>query len=71
VCDNHYIKILLIKWNEIKKNYVVHFTGSLNAACKLVQQCSANVSGCLVIMELEGLKGRDKVNFPVHSLLKF
>lgn len=45
--------------------------GSLNAACKLIEDSQGKVAGSLVIMELADLKGRDKVNYPVHSLMSF
>jgi adenine/guanine phosphoribosyltransferase-like PRPP-binding protein len=46
-------------------------SGSLNAACQLVQKLHATVLECLVIMELVDLKGRENVRAPVHSLLQF
>lgn len=45
------------------------FTGSLSASCQLISDLGAQVVECLVIMEIEALKGRAKIPAPVHSLL--
>jgi len=45
--------------------------GSLSAASTLITDCQAKVAGCLVVMELVDLKGRDKLKSPVHSLMSF
>ncbi|XP_065360416.1 adenine phosphoribosyltransferase [Calliphora vicina] len=45
--------------------------GSLEAAVKLVRKAGGEVVKCLVVMELEFLEGRKKVDGKVHSLLKY
>lgn len=47
--------------------------GSINAAIKLLQSCGAEVIGCLVIIELNSLKGRENIpkEVPIHSLLQY
>lgn len=45
--------------------------GSLEAAVKLVRKAGGEVVKCVVVMELEFLEGRKKVDSKVHSLLKY
>ncbi|XP_046389094.1 adenine phosphoribosyltransferase [Ischnura elegans] len=45
--------------------------GSLQAACELVKKVGAEVSECLVVMEIVDLKGRTRVPAPVFSLIQF
>lgn len=45
--------------------------GSLSAGIKLVEAVGGEVVECLVIMELVELKGRSKLNVPVHPILTF
>jgi len=45
--------------------------GSLVGACQLVRDVGAEVTACLVVMELEDLNGKSKVPVPFHSLMKF
>jgi len=45
--------------------------GSLEAASKLIVNSGGNVCGCLVVMELVELKGRDKIKHDVYSLMEF
>ncbi|XP_004933560.1 adenine phosphoribosyltransferase isoform X1 [Bombyx mori] len=47
--------------------------GSITAATKLLQTCGAEVLGCLVIIELKSLKGRENIpeGIPVHSLIQY
>ncbi|AZA11540.1 adenine phosphoribosyltransferase [Corynebacterium gerontici] len=35
--------------------------GTLSAAIKLIQQCGGEVVGCAVVLEVEGLSGRDRL----------
>lgn len=44
--------------------------GTLAAACKLLQQGGGIVVECLIVIELLGLHGRDKISSPIHSLVK-
>jgi len=46
--------------------------GTLQAACKLVEQAGGKVAGCLVLVELEFLKGREKLQpHDVFALIRF
>ncbi|XP_012060986.1 PREDICTED: adenine phosphoribosyltransferase [Atta cephalotes] len=45
--------------------------GSMAAAVQLVKSIGAEVIECIVIMELTLLKGRDKVDVPVHSFIQY
>ena len=44
--------------------------GTINCVNKLVKKSGKEVLGCLTIIELLDLKGRDKLEFPVESILK-
>ena len=44
--------------------------GTMAAAVKLVQSCGAKVIECHVVVELDDLKGRDKVGAPVSTLIQ-
>ena len=45
--------------------------GTLEATIKLVKQLGGEVVGVLVLMELQGLHGRDKIDCPVYSAIKY
>lgn len=46
--------------------------GTTQAVIKLINKVSAKIVGICVLIELEGLRGRDKLNpYPVESLIKF
>lgn len=46
--------------------------GSLKAAVELVEKSGGIVDGCLIIMELTSLKGRDNLSgIPIHSFLQY
>lgn len=45
--------------------------GSMQAAVNLIQAAGANVSHCIVIVEIEELHGREKLNVPIFSLVPF
>ena len=45
--------------------------GTLQAACHLVREAGGEVLECVLLVELEDLKGKDKVPSPCHSLVKF
>ncbi|KRT83297.1 hypothetical protein AMK59_3342 [Oryctes borbonicus] len=45
--------------------------GSLRASCKLIEKCEAVVVGCLVVIEIQALKGAEKVDAPLHSIIKY
>ncbi len=45
--------------------------GTLAASAKLVERLGGEVVGILTIMELMGLNGRDKLPYPIYSLIKY
>ncbi|XP_073988156.1 adenine phosphoribosyltransferase [Rhodnius prolixus] len=45
--------------------------GSLKASCDLLSSLKIEVAECLVIMELNDLRGRDNVPAPVYSMVQF
>ncbi|XP_068624116.1 adenine phosphoribosyltransferase [Battus philenor] len=47
--------------------------GSITATTKLLRSCGAEVIGCIVVMELVSLNGRDNIpeGIPVCSLIKY
>ena len=46
--------------------------GTAEATCKLISKLDGNIVGFTVLIELEFLKGRDKLNqYNVHSLVKY
>lgn len=47
------------------------FIGSMAAAVQLIKSVGADIIECLVIIELNFLKGRDKLGVPVHSLIQY
>jgi len=44
--------------------------GTMAAAVDLVKKVGGEVVSCWVVMELAGLKGRDKVHAPLHSVIQ-
>lgn len=44
--------------------------GTLSASVQLLQQAGYEVVGCLVVMEIKELKGRDKIEVPIKSLIE-
>jgi len=46
--------------------------GTAEATCKLVSKLKGNIVGFTVLIELEFLKGREKLkSYNVHSLVKY
>ncbi|XP_071526386.1 adenine phosphoribosyltransferase-like [Panulirus ornatus] len=45
--------------------------GTMKAACDLVKAMTGSVALCLVCIELEGLKGRNKLEDPCESVVRF
>jgi adenine phosphoribosyltransferase len=46
--------------------------GTMEAACRLVEQIGGEIVGCSFVVELPDLKGRDKLTrYPVNSLIQF
>jgi len=46
--------------------------GTMEAGCKLIEKAQGKVVGCAFVMELEFLKGRDKLQgYDIFSLLKY
>jgi adenine phosphoribosyltransferase len=70
---------LCVSTNIIKHGMKVHIHddllatgGSAQAAINLIEQCGATVSSLSFIVELENLKGNDKLfDIPHHSVIKY
>ncbi|XP_041376026.1 adenine phosphoribosyltransferase-like [Gigantopelta aegis] len=45
--------------------------GTMKAACELMTMVKAEILECLVVIELDFLKGRDKLTKPIHSLIHY
>ena len=45
--------------------------GTLAASAQLVERLGGEVAGVLTVMELMGLNGRDKLPYPVYSLIQY
>ena len=45
--------------------------GTAATTCKLVRRLGGNVIGCVFLVELVELGGRDRVGVPVESILEF
>ena len=45
--------------------------GTMNAAAQLFRQCGADVRGAACIVELTFLKGRDKLDIPITTLISY
>ncbi len=46
--------------------------GTVEACCRLLQNSDCEVVGCAFAIELEGLRGRDRLqDYPVYSVLKY
>lgn len=45
--------------------------GTASTTCKLVRRLGGTVVGCLFLVELDGLGGRDRLSCPVESILTF
>ncbi|GBQ25905.1 adenine phosphoribosyltransferase [Acetobacter estunensis NRIC 0472] len=45
--------------------------GTLAASIALLRKAGANVVGASVMIELAGLRGRDKIDVPLHALLTY
>jgi adenine phosphoribosyltransferase len=45
--------------------------GTANAAITLARELGAKVEGCAFLIELSGLKGRQKLDVPYYSLMNF
>lgn len=46
--------------------------GTVEACCKLLKKCGAEIVGCAFVIELLGLGGRDKISeYDVKSLMQF
>jgi len=45
--------------------------GTMNASAHLLRQAGADVRGAACIIELTGLKGRDKIDIPVNTLIEY
>jgi adenine phosphoribosyltransferase len=45
--------------------------GTAHATIKLIQELGGKVEGCAFLIELSGLKGRQKLDVPYYSLMNF
>lgn len=45
--------------------------GTVWAAAKLVEALGGEVAGVISVMELKGLNGRDKLDYPVYTLIQY
>ncbi len=46
--------------------------GTAEASCQLVEELGGEIIGCAFVIELDALKGRDKLtNYRIHSLLHY
>jgi adenine phosphoribosyltransferase len=45
--------------------------GTMKACCDLVTQLGGEIAGIAVLIELAGLRGRDKMPGPVHSVIQY
>ncbi|MFA5394989.1 MAG: adenine phosphoribosyltransferase [Methanogenium sp.] len=45
--------------------------GTVSAAIKLIEKLNGNIVGVCFLIELENLKGREKINYPIYSLTKY
>lgn len=45
--------------------------GTASTSCKLVRRLGGTVAGCLFLVELEALAGREQLTGPVESILKY
>jgi hypothetical protein len=55
---------------NLKDIYLCFAGGSASAAGKLVEKLGGTLIGYLFILELDFLKGRDKLTAPVETLLR-
>ncbi len=44
--------------------------GTINCVDNLIKKSGKKISGCITVVELLDLKGRNKFNFPVESIIK-
>lgn len=46
--------------------------GTAKASCKLIEQFGAEIAACAFVVELDDLRGREKIGpYPIHSLLHY
>jgi adenine phosphoribosyltransferase len=45
--------------------------GTMIACCDLVKKLGGHIAGIAVLIELAGLKGREKLHHPVHSVIRY
>jgi adenine phosphoribosyltransferase len=69
---------LEIQVNSIKKNQkvliiddVLATGGTINASINLLSKLDANILGCLCLIELKKLNGRQNINIPCYSIIEY
>jgi adenine phosphoribosyltransferase len=46
--------------------------GTMEAACRLVEQVGGEIAGCAFVVELVDLKGREKLTkYPIYRMVEF
>lgn len=58
-------------WKVLVVDDLLATGGTLAAVCELLRGLDAEVAQCLIVIEMEGLRGRAKVNAPIHSLIQY
>src|SRR5213079_496207 len=54
------------------RGFIFATAGTMKACCDMVKQLGGNLAGIAVLIELAGLRGRDKlIPTPVHSVLRY
>ncbi|NXE70192.1 APT phosphoribosyltransferase, partial [Calcarius ornatus] len=58
--------------SQAGEDFLLPSAGTMRAACELLKRLKAEILECLVIIELKGLKGSEKLNsIPFYSLLQY
>ena len=67
-----HIDALSIDDNVLLVDDLLATGGTAKASCELVESLGAKVEACAFVIELDDLKGRDKLtNYKIHSLLHY
>ncbi|MBU2564488.1 adenine phosphoribosyltransferase [Patescibacteria group bacterium] len=70
--------IIEMKYDSIKKgdkilivDDVLATGGTMKATCDLIEKLQGNIIGISFLIELDFLKGREKLNYPINSLIHY